>query len=143
MLAAGLSSSPSVVQYQVTDLSQPKLEIGATSFNFGNLKLTDVKTQEVPIKNTGDKPLVISDMLTSCDCTFAQLIVAGKESPRFSMQRNPNWRGELLPGENAVIKIIYEPKIMPVKGGVKREIVFKTNDPQQPSVNLRFTANVE
>jgi hypothetical protein len=143
ILATVLSAPPPIAQYKPTDQDRPKLEIGQTLFDFGSMKLTDVKSQDVPLKNTGTKPLIISDILTSCDCTFAQLIVADKTSPRFSMQRNPDWRGEILPGKGGVIKITYEPKIMPVKGGVKRNIVFKTNDPNQPSINLSFNAIVE
>lgn len=92
MVATFLSSAPPIAQYKTTDPDRPKLEIGQAVFDFGTMKLTEVKTQDVPLKNTGAKPLIISDILTSCDCTFAQLIVADKTSPRFSMQRNPSWR---------------------------------------------------
>lgn len=130
-------------QYDADDQTRPQLSIGQTSFEFGKMSLSDTKIQEIPIQNTGNKSLVLSDFVTSCDCTFAQVVINDQTSPRFSMRRNPSWRGEIFPGASAVIKIIYEPKIMPVKGKVKREIVFRTNDPNQPLVNMKFTALVE
>lgn len=140
---AARQQKTSIAQYSAQDADRPKLEIDQTQFDFGKIKLADTKIQEIKLKNSGAKPLVIYDFITSCDCTFAQLVISGKESPRFSMQRDPNWRGEVQPGETAVLKVIYEPKLMPVQGTVKREIVFKSNDPQKPQSNISFTAEVK
>lgn len=142
ILAASRENRP-ITEYKAQETDRPKLEIGQKEFDFGQMKLTDVKIQEVPIKNSGTKPLIVSDFLTSCDCTFAQFVSGGVESPRFSMHRNPDWRGEIKPGETAIVRLIYEPRVMPVKGAVSREAVFKTNDPDQALVNLKFNAIVE
>lgn len=142
-LSDSFSQGPSVVQYKITDQDRPQLEISKTAFDFGKTKLDEIKTQEIIIKNKGVKPLTVYDAITSCDCTFAQFVINGAESPKFSMHRNLKWRGEIASGDTAILRIIYEPKIMPVKGNVKREIVFKTNDPQNPLINIRFTAEVE
>lgn len=144
IIAVAASSQPKQVsQYQTNDADRPKAEIGATSFNFGNMKLSDTKTQETTLKNTGTKPLILSDIVTSCDCTFAQVVVAGRESKRFSMQRDTTWQEQVQSGETATIRIIYEPRIMPVKGTVNRSVAIKTNDPAKPLINLSFTANVQ
>lgn len=143
IIAAAVSQGGPIPQYKTGDTSRPKLSIDQTQFDFGTMKLEDIKTQEVKITNTGAKPLVLSDFITSCNCTFAQVVIQGQASPRFSMHRNPEWRGKIAPQETAVIKLIYEPQIMPVKGSVKRTIVFKTNDPGQPLVKLSFDAKVE
>lgn len=134
---------PSIAQYKISDLDRPILKTSLTNFDFGQMNLKETKTKEIELKNTGQKPLIISDLITSCDCTFAQLVSAGKESPRFSMRRNTNWRGEIAAGQTALLKITYEPKIMPVQGKVRRTIVFKTNDPENSSVNINFTAEVK
>lgn len=136
------TSSQLIAQYQNTDQDRPKLEIKETLFDFGKISLSDIKTKEVQIKNIGTRPLIISDLITSCDCTFAQLIVNNEESPRFSMRRDPRWRGEIAENSTAILKIIYEPRLMPAQGVVKRAIVFKTNDPNKPSVNINFTAEI-
>lgn len=133
----------SIANYSIDDINRPKLVIGQTNFDFGPMSGSEIKTQDIMVKNIGKSPLVLSDFITSCDCTFAQVIINGQTSPRFSMQRNPNWRGEILPDSSAIVKIVYEPRVMPVKGRVKREIIFKTNDPNQPVVNLSFTAQVQ
>jgi len=143
LLAFAASRTAATAQYARGDTNRPHLEIGQTDFGFGTLSLSEIKTQDITIQNTGKGTLILSDFITSCDCTFAQVIINGQSSPKFSMHRNPNWRGEILPNRTATIKIIYEPKIMPVKGAVQRQVVFRTNDPEKPLVNIRFTARVQ
>jgi hypothetical protein len=143
ILVSSKEKEPSIAQYKITDSDRPQLEIGETNFDFGRMKLSETKIKEAQIKNKGTKSLIISNALTSCDCTFVQFIIDGKESPKFSMGRNTNWRGEIKPNQSALLRIIYEPRIMPVKGAIRREIIFKTNDPTKPLVSLRFTAAVE
>lgn len=134
--------APPIVQYSSDDPKRPLLEVGQTQFDFGLVLLNETKTQEVPVKNLGQSPLVFSDAVTSCDCTSIQLVINNLESKRFSMQRHPDWRQELLPGESGFVRIIYEPKIMPVKGRVSRQAVIKTNDPRNPIINFSFVAEV-
>lgn len=143
ILAASLSGKSPVAQYKISDSEKPQLVLGETNFYFGAMKLSDIKTQEIQIKNTGARPLVVYDAITSCDCTFIQFIINGVESPKFSMRRDLSWRGEIAPQETATIRLIYQPSLMPVKGPVRREIVFKTNDPSHLLVNLRFNATIE
>lgn len=143
ILASLSSEGPPVSQYQTTDPNRPQLEISETNFDFGKMKLSEIKIKEIQLKNNGLSSLIISDAATSCDCTFVQFVIDGIESPKFSMGRNPNWRGEIKPNQGALLRIIYEPRIMPAKGMVKRQIIFKTNDPTKPLVSLRFTAVVE
>lgn len=143
IFAASRSQSPTAPQYQANDTERPKLEIAQTSFDFGKVKVSDVKDYETTIKNTGQKPLVISSLLTSCNCTFAQLTYNGQASPKFSMHDKSNWNVAIAPGDSATLKIYYEPRLMPVQGGVTRDILFKTNDPANPAGNIKFTAYVE
>lgn len=132
-----------IPQYKSDNENRPRLEIKENAFDLGKMKLAEIKTREIEIKNTGREPLVISDLVTSCDCTFAQLVVEGKEGPRFSMRRNSRWQSKISASSSATLKIIYEPRLMPVQGKVKREVVFRSNDPEQPLTNVRFTAEVE
>lgn len=143
VLAANFSGDQPVVQYQTTDQDRPQAEISETNFDFGNTLLTDIKVKDLNLKNIGKQPLVLSNIFTSCNCTFAQVIIAGQVSPKFSMHKNPSWRGELPAGQSAVLRISYEPSLMPVKGRVNRSILVQTNDPQKPTLNINFTANVQ
>lgn len=137
------SKDQPITQYTADDNNSPRLEIGQIKFDFGIVKVSDTRTQEVPIKNMGQNTLVLSDFISSCDCTSAEVIIGDKISPRFSMHRTPDWRGEIVPNTSAIIRLIYDPKVMPVKGPVKRAVLFKTNDPKQPEITLSFNAIVE
>ena len=143
ILAYIVSPKEEAKKYSSNDENRPVLEISQKEFDFGQMKIEDKKTEEVPIKNIGKSPLTLSDFATSCNCTFVQAVINGKESPLFSMHSRPNWQGVLQPNEIGTLRLIYEPKLMPVKGSVTRQIVFKTNDPAQPLITLKFTANVE
>lgn len=141
--ASFYSGESPVAQYKISDSAKPQLQIKQTNFEFGTMRLSDVKTQELQINNTGTKPLAIYEAITSCDCTFVQFIIKGVESQKFSMRPDSSWRGEIAPQSTATVRLIYQPSIMPVKGQVKRQIVFKTNDPTQSLVTLTFNAIVE
>ncbi|MFH0804616.1 MAG: DUF1573 domain-containing protein [Patescibacteria group bacterium] len=141
-LAASKEKAP-IVQYQQNDAARPQVRVSETSFEMGTMKLSDTKSQDVTLTNTGTKELVLSDVVTSCDCTFAQVTVAGRVSKEFSMRRDPVWSEVVSPGETATVKITYKPSIMPVKGNVSRSVAIKTNDPGQPLVTIKFSANVQ
>lgn len=143
ILSFNVSQGPSIAEYKISDVEKPQAEITETNFDFGKMKLADTKTKEIQIQNKGLKPLVVSDVITSCDCTFAQFIILGQESKAFSMTGDKKWRGEIPAGGSAVLKVTYKPSLMPVNGKVKREVFFKTNDPQKPLVSINFTADVE
>jgi Flp pilus assembly protein CpaB len=59
----------------------PSLQIEATDLDLGTLKVTEERVKEITLTNTGTSPLQISKVNTSCMCTFAQLVIDGKESP--------------------------------------------------------------
>lgn len=129
--------------YSASDSQRPQLEINTRIQDLGQMKVSDIKSADFVIKNTGQKPLQITNVSTSCNCTFAQVEIDGKKSPRFSMHKNPLWTGEISPQKEAKIIAIYEPSLMPVQGSVERNVLFTTNDPQNPNVSLTLTANVQ
>ena len=53
-----------------------------------------------------------------------------------------NWMGEVPPGQTAVLRVIYRPKVMPVTGVVTRQVTFATNDPKNSTVEVSIKANV-
>ncbi|MDP3244739.1 MAG: DUF1573 domain-containing protein [bacterium] len=142
IMAASLSRGAPIARYKIGDLERPRLEIFEINFDFGAMTLADKRSKDIKISNQGSKSLIISELVTSCDCTFAEFIINGQASPLFSMRRDLEWRGEIAPASAAILKIIYEPRIMPVQGKVKRDVVFKTNDPENPLINVSFTADV-
>jgi len=137
------SASPPVTSYNPDDKEKPKIEISEQSFDLGKMKVSETKNKDIVIKNTGTRPLSIFNVTTSCDCTFAETIIGGKTSPKFSMQQNKTWQGELPPDQSAILKITYQPSIMPIKGSVSRTVYFKTNDPNLSNTSIKFNAYVE
>lgn len=143
IVAASLSSPKEAPQYQFSDLDRPKLEISEKNFEMGKIKLSDIKVKEITIKNIGTKPLNLSNFSTSCGCTTVELIMEGESSPKFSLHNQPNWQKELEVDQAAILKITYQPSLMPVEGEVERTVLFKTNDPDNLNVEINFKAIVE
>ena len=126
--------------YEDTQTEKPKIELEKTEIDLGDMKISDKKTEEITFENTGEKPLQISNVYTSCGCTSAQVVIKGEESPVFSMHGNPDWMGEVAPGGKAILRAIYEPSKHPVQGKSEKTIFFKTNDPEHSEVNINLTA---
>ena len=129
--------------YSASENERPQAEFNTKVQDLGQMKVSDVKSADFIIKNVGQKPLQVTNVSTSCNCTFAQLSINGKLSPRFSMHKNPSWTGEIEPGKEAKITVTYEPSLMPVKGTVERDVLFTTNDPQNQNISLKVTAVVD
>ncbi len=53
-------------------MAQPRLSSNKNTFNFGQIEWKQPVTAEYIITNTGNQPLVISNITTSCACTDAE-----------------------------------------------------------------------
>src|SRR3546814_15621789 len=76
--------------------------------------VSDERAAEFVLRNVGGKPLHISEVRTSCMCTFAQVIIDDEESPTFNMVMHNSaavqrWQGVVEPGLSATIRVIYRP----------------------------------
>lgn len=145
---ANPTSATPVTFYRATDASRPKLALAQTTFDLGNMKVQEDKSVDVPVKNTGDRPLQIFRVFTSCMCTFAQIIAGAVKSPEFNMEMHESaadqrWSLALAPGETAQVRATYRPSLMPVQGPVQRVVSFSTNDPERPTVDIILNAVVE
>lgn len=137
------SSGKPMQTYSAQASDRPKAEVPSDKADLGQMTVSDIKTADFIIKNSGSKPLQISDVSTSCDCTYAEITIGGATSPRFSMHTTSSWQGEIEPGSQAKVTAIYEPAIMPVQGKVERTVHIKTNDPQKPDITLTLSADVK
>lgn len=117
--------------------------VSVATKNLGTIAVDSEQTVEFSLGNQGVKPLKIVRMSSSCNCTFGQLIVGGKESSEYGMHAPSGYLGEIEPGGTAIIRMIYRPKIMPVYGAVERELYVTTNDPTNPKLTFSITAKVE
>ena len=74
-------------------------------------------------KNTGDKPLMITNAKGSCGCTV------------------PQWpREPIAPGQSGEIKVSYDTKRV---GNFAKSVTLTTNVPENPTVVLRIRGIVK
>ena len=77
------------------------------------------------VQNAGEADLVISNLVTSCGCTRAELSSS-----------------VIPPGQRADLTVTFDANFHPTQGEVTRLVWFATNDPTQPWVEVRVTADV-
>lgn len=142
LLAGSQKPQVQIASYSASDKERPKVEAKTTSFDLGKMKVSEDKSANFKIKNIGQKSLQLSNVSSSCNCTFAQVVINGKESDLFGMHNVSDFAGEVLPGKEAIIKVTYKPSIMPVYGLVEREVYVTTNDPDNQKLVFKVKANV-
>lgn len=132
-----------IASYSTTDIEKPTVEVKKTFIDLGTIKVSDQKDTEFTIKNVGTKPLQVSNMSSSCHCTFGQFIYQGKTSDEYGMSTVSDVFPEIVPNTEATIKVIYRPYIMPVYGPVQREVYLSTNDPNNPKIVFQVKTVVQ
>lgn len=106
---------------------EPKIVLETSNFDMGDVVNGEIVRWEVVVRNDGDAPLIIDTVSTSCGCTKASL--------------DPM---TIQPGSNAILTIEFDsgahgPELT---GSLTRIIFINSNDPEQPEVEVEFTANV-
>ena len=94
------------------DKSVTTVSMDQTEKNFGNIPLNEKREHIFKLVNTGNKPLVIYDVVTSCGCTKAEY---GKEPVR--------------PGETLELKVIYNAED---KGCFRKNLTVYCNAEDSP-----------
>lgn len=70
-----------------------EIEFEKKTVDFGTLKVGDVKVVTITYKNIGKKPLILDDVISSCDCTEVE------------------WsKAPVMPGKTGTIKATYTAK---------------------------------
>ncbi len=114
----------------ISDENAPKIEISPASYDFGQVDFGKIIDYTFKIKNSGQSPLEIKRIATSCGCKTAK---ASKTS--------------LLPGEETDLLVTYDTAAMGSgphgMGSQERIIYVKTNDPNTPQVSVSMTAYVK
>jgi len=128
-------------------LGSARMTIDKTVEDFGNMTGDEERTAMFTITNTSESVLRIWGVATSCNCTFASVVIDGKETGEFNMAMHTaanlkNWIGEVPAKQTALLKVTYRPKVMPVTGPVTRQVRFSTNDPKHETVEVSVKANV-
>jgi len=144
-----------ICQKNPTDLSSEassnsSLELSELNFDWGEIPIKGGKVlHNFKLGNSGSEILRINSIETSCMCTTARLITdQGEEGPSFSMAhqagRQDSWVGEISPGEEAELTVIFDPLFHGPDGlgPITRTITFQTNDIDNKTVELRLDGNV-
>jgi hypothetical protein len=124
-----------------------KLTAAETSYDFGaiSMKAGNVKHAYI-IKNTSDKPAVITKAYTSCMCTEVSVGAGGQQTGPFGMLGHgeiPDIEVELEPGEEAQVVAEFDPAAHGSAGvgDIKRSVFVQ---PQSgPRMELTFKATVK
>lgn len=143
VISSGEKPQVPIVSYSTQDKNKPIIEAAETSYDMGTIKVSDTKEKEFIVKNTGTKPLLLSEISSSCGCTSAQIIYKGIPSKTFSMHLQSDYVAQIDPNTSAVVKVVYMPFTMPVYGIVERQVFMSTNDPNKPKLEFRIKANVQ
>jgi hypothetical protein len=105
---------------------QPSIAIDPIEFDFGDVNIGEIVTQDVVVSNVGNAELVIESVTTSCGCTTAE--IEGTRIP---------------PGESTTLKITFDGGAHgDVTNFYTRQVFIASNDPEQPEIRIEFTANV-
>jgi len=122
-----------------------KAEVPVTSFDWGTIDYGGGDAiAEFIINNPGSGPLSLSEVSTSCMCTTAQIIINDQKSPFFGMHQKSSWIGQIPPGVQAKLKVVFDPAFHGPSGvgPVVRQVVMKTNDPEHPKLEFNLTGTV-
>ncbi|OIN90931.1 hypothetical protein AUJ42_02495 [Candidatus Collierbacteria bacterium CG1_02_44_10] len=125
----------------------PRITVGEVKKDLGEVALAKgIVSTDFTINNDGQTDLVIDNLSSSCGCTSASLIYKDTESPRFFMvghgQENPDpsWEESIAPGDEAIIRVYYDPSVHPdLEGPVTRTVSIMSNDPVEFETKLTIT----
>lgn len=142
LLTSGQKPEPQVASYSTVTNERPVAEIKDALFDFGEIKVSDVKQKDFTLTNSGTKPLQILNINSSCGCTTGQIIYKGEISREFGMHSQSGFVTEIAPNTTATVRVTYRPATMPVYGSVQREVYLTTNDPDQQKLVFGVKAYV-
>jgi hypothetical protein len=110
------------------------LRVASPEYNFGTVSVRGgIVSTRIPLVNIGEGDLTITALDSSCGCTTASIINDGVEGPIFQMasqSRNPkNWHTIINLGEQAFLKVYYNPAVHPnLRGPITRIVTIYSDD---------------
>lgn len=104
-------------------MAQPRLLTENLSFDFGEVRQGDSVEHRFRFQNSGDQPLELSNLRSSCGCTAALL----------SARR-------LEPGAMGELQVTFDSRGF--QGPVQKQVTVDTNDPEHPVLNFSLRGRV-
>ncbi|UZR95414.1 DUF1573 domain-containing protein [Chondrinema litorale] len=100
----------------------PNIVLAEQTFDFGDITQGDKVTHSFKVTNTGNTPLIISNVLTTCGCTA------------------PNYTSEpILPDQEGKIEIAFDSR---GKSGIQNKIITIISNAVTPQTKIKISANV-
>lgn len=124
---------------KVSSSQNAKIEVDAKTFDWGNIPYGGgTVSKNFILKNTGSDILKLTNIKTSCMCTNAYLEIDGKLSPAFGMHESASYIGEVLPGKQANLKVVFDPAFHGPSGvgPIERLVSIQTNDINNPALEF-------
>lgn len=119
--------------------------ISPTSADWGQIPMYKGNvTKEFILKNTGTDTLKLFNVKTSCHCTKAHLTINSKDSPNFGMDSYSSWVGEVAPGKEAKLSVVFDPAYHGPQGvgPINRFVSVETNDKTNSKLTFTVTGTV-
>jgi hypothetical protein len=113
----------SLLTFCTLQLTAQKIDFEVKEINYGDLMQGDNGLRIFKFKNTGNAPLVISDVQKTCGCT----------SPDYT-------KTPIMPGETGEIKVSYDTNRI---GQFTKFVTVFSNDPENNSVQLKIYGNIK
>lgn len=121
-----MEPSQTSISFLPADGPQPKLEIQQNLWSFGQVGPKDVVEHTYVLENTGEAPLTVSRIYTTCGCTTAELTAR-----------------VIPPGKSALLRLIFDAGFHDTRGQqVKRGIIIENNDPTRSQAEVWAEASV-
>lgn len=130
---------------QVVASVNAKASVETDTYDWGNIPINGGNvTKKFSIKNTGSETLQLTNIKTSCHCTTASVTIAGQESLSFGMSGTSQWIGEVKPGQEATLNVVFDPLFHGPQGTgpINRYISIETNDRQNSKITFSLTGVV-
>jgi hypothetical protein len=113
----------SLLTFCALQLTAQKIDFEVKEINYGDLMQGDNGLRIFKFKNTGNAPLVISEVQKTCGCT----------SPDYT-------KTPIMPGETGEIKVSYDTNRI---GQFTKFVTVFSNDPENNSVQLKIYGNIK
>ncbi|MDO8633360.1 MAG: DUF1573 domain-containing protein [Candidatus Wildermuthbacteria bacterium] len=117
------------------------------SFDFGTISMKAGNVSHMfQFKNTGEEPVTIGQMYTSCMCTDATLTIDGKKFGPYGMPGHgfvPKVNKSIGPDEEATVEVVFDPAAHGPAGigKIQRSIILENNagDPFEFLISANVT----
>jgi hypothetical protein len=122
-----------------------QVSTGEVTHDWGDITLNGgLVTKSFAIENSGEVPLKLYEVKTSCMCTTAQLVTSSQSSKKFGMHDTSTSVFEVPAGETAEVLVEFDPAFHGPSGigPIVRVVTVKTNDSYRPELEFRLVANV-